>query len=322
MDIEAFIEKSRPRWQRLEALLDSAADETLGRAGLHELLVLYRATCADLNRARGLTANPELLGSINQLTGRAYRFIYRGRPAARLDARQLLLRDLPDTFQRQRRWVVASAAALILGAALGFGAALVEPDGGASLIPPQMLTQSPSRRVEQIEHGKERIDSVSKATEFGSFLYTHNIQVSFLTFALGAISFVGGLFMLFYNGVLLGAVAARYLLDGAGTFFVAWVGPHGALEIPSIVFAGAAGLLAGKALLVPGEEGRPAALRRAAPDCFRMLLGCALLLVCAGLIEGSFSQFSARAVPYAVKISFGLVLFCAMTAWLFVPRRR
>ena len=137
-----------------------------------------------------------------------------------------------------------------------------------------------------------------------------------------ALTFVGALAMLFYNGVLLGAVAAQYLIDGAGTFFVAWVGPHGALEIPSIVFAGAAGLVAGRALLFPGDEGRPAALRASFPAVLRMLCACAILLVFAGLIEGSFSQMSARAVPHAVKIAVACVLFAAMNAWLFLGRAR
>ena len=78
MDIETFIEARRPRWARLEVLLDEARDAAegeLGRARLHELLVLYRGACADLNQARALTANPELLGTINQRVGRAYRFI-------------------------------------------------------------------------------------------------------------------------------------------------------------------------------------------------------------------------------------------------------
>jgi len=226
IEIERFIEERSPRWKRLGALLDSAQDEELGRDRLQELLLLYRSACADLNQARALTANAVLLANVNQL--------YRGRPATHVDAKRFLLEDVPATFRREARWVRVAVLALVAGAAVGTAAVLVDPAGTEALIPAQMFTESPRQRVEQIESGKERIDSVSKATEFGAFLYTHNIQVSFLTFALGALTFVGGIVMLFYNGVLLGAVGARYLLDGAGTFFVAWVGPHGALELPSI----------------------------------------------------------------------------------------
>jgi uncharacterized membrane protein SpoIIM required for sporulation len=72
---------------------------------------------------------------------------------------------------------------------------------------------------------------------------------------------------------VLGAVAGLYLLDGVQLFFLAWVGPHGALELPAIVFAGAAGLVAGHALWLPGRLSRGAALRRALPSLWAMLLG-------------------------------------------------
>lgn len=325
-DLERFVSERSPRWKRLEALLDEAREtpqSELGRERLHELLLLYRSACADLNQARALTANPQLLGTVNQLVGRAYRFIYqRRRGAAPVRWKEFFLRDIPRTFRSEERWVRLATAAFVVGAAVGFAAVIRDPAHARSLLPGEFFTESPKARVEQIESGDERVDTLRKASEFGAFLYTHNIQVSFLTFAAGAITFAGALILLFYNGILLGAVAAQYLIDGAGTFFVAWVGPHGALEIPSIVFAGAAGLVAGKALLFPGDQGRPAALRASFPAVFRMLCACAVLLVFAGLIEGSFSQMSARSVPYAAKIAVAGALFAAMIAWLFAGPRR
>jgi len=322
-ELERFIDERGARWKRLAALLEDVQEtrETdLGRARLQELVLLYRSACADLNRARTLTANPQLIGSLNQLIGRAYRFIYRRRPSSRLDLKGFFLRDVPATFRRRIRFIQLAAAAMLAGAAVGFCAVVANPAHARALLPRQFFVERPAARVERIETGKERIQTLREATAFGAYLYTHNIQVSFLTFALGALTFAGGICLLFYNGVLLGAVSAQYLADGAGAFFVAWVGPHGALELPSIVFAGAAGLIAGNALLMPGDSGRAAALRDAFPSVFRMLAACAALLVCAGLIEGSFSQLSARSVAYPVKIGVALALFAAMCFWLFGRR--
>jgi uncharacterized membrane protein SpoIIM required for sporulation len=109
--------------------------------------------------------------------------------------------------------------------------------------------------------------------------------------------------------------------DGVSTFFLAWVGPHGALELPSIAFAGAAGLIAGRALLLPGNRSVGASLRAALPDVRRMLLGTAAILVLAGLIEGSFSQFTAKTFPYALKIAFAAGLFVLLLVYLFFWRR-
>jgi uncharacterized membrane protein SpoIIM required for sporulation len=322
MDVEDFVREREPRWQGLEGLLERAEESPesdFGPERLLELVRLYRLSCSDLNQLRSLTANPQLLGRLNQLVGRGYRFVYQHqnvRPGLKA-VRRFLLRDVPATFRAEYRWVLSAALALLVGAAVGFGAVVVEPDNARTLIPEEFFAESASDRVHHIEHDKERIDNTEKATALGAFLYTHNIQVAFLCFSLGALTLVFGWVLLFYNGLLLGAVAAQYLLDGVGTFFLAWVGPHGALELPALVFASAAGLRAGSALLLPGEVGRAAAIRTAFPSVWRMLLTSVLLLVFAGLIEGSFSQFSSRAVPYGVKIGFALVLFTSMVAWLF-----
>ena len=55
---------------------------------------------------------------------------------------------------------------------------------------------------------------------------THNIKVSIFTLALGMTWGIGTLIMLFYNGVILGAVALDYVLAGETTFLLGWLLPH------------------------------------------------------------------------------------------------
>jgi uncharacterized membrane protein SpoIIM required for sporulation len=216
--------------------------------------------------------------------------------------------------------VLVAAAAFLAGMVFGALAILVDPANGPRLIPQEFFTESPAQRVEKIERGDERIDNVEKALMFGASLYTHNIKVAFLAFSLGALTIVMGLVILFYNGVVLGAVATMYVIDDVSVFFFAWVGPHGALELPAIIFGGAAGLVAGRALLMPGDLSRGASLRRVLPSVWRMMIGAALTLVMAGLIEGSFSQFSAKTIPYPLKIAVASLLFLGLMTYLFLRR--
>jgi len=323
MDLDRFIRLRRQRWARLEILLDTAEQSAkMDAPALQELLSLYRQACSDLNEARSYTANAALIGRLNDLTGRGYRFVYRGARTLELRGavQRFLSYEVPATFRREKRFVLAAAAALLIGAAVGLAAVAADRENGRLLIPAEFFSESPRERVAKIESGEERVDSVDKALTFGASLYTHNIQVSFLAFALGALTVAGGLLLLFYNGVILGAVAGMYFLDGVSTFFFAWVGPHGSLELPAIVFGGAAGLCAGRALLAPGSRTPATALREAFPSVWRMMLGAALVLVLAGLIEGSFSQFSARIFPYPLKIGVAVVLFLGLMGWLFARR--
>ena len=326
MSLEAFVHERQGRWRRLDELLAAAEDSPeweLGTERLQELVRLYRQACSDLNEARSYTANPDLLGRLNDLTGRGYRFVYRRSHGRRWReaAARLFSEEVPRAFRAERGAVLAAAAAFVLGAVLGFGAVVADRDNGERLIPPQFFSESPRERVERIEAGEERIDSVGEAAAFGAYLYTHNIRVSFLAFALGALTLVGGFAILFSNGVLLGAVGAMYWLDGVQGFFFAWVGPHGALELPAIVFGAAAGLRLGRGLWLPGDVSEARALRKALPNVARMLVATVVVLVVAGLIEGSFSQFSARTFPHALKIGVAATLLALLLTWLFFGRR-
>lgn len=322
MNIERFLSDRRPVWNELDALLRRAEQVELSRTEMHELVELYRRTCSDLNRARSYTANPEILGHLNQLTGRAYRYIYRAAHETPVWTTfvKLVTREIPAAFRKEKLYVLVAAAAFLAGTIFGSAAVLVDPSNGERLVPPMFFTESPRERVEKIERGDERIENMEEALLFGASLYTHNIKVSFLAFSLGALTILLGIAILFYNGVILGAIGTLYFLDDVSVFFFAWVGPHGALELPAIIFGGAAGLLAGRALLMPGNLSRGASLRRVLPSVWRIMIGAALTLVLAGIIEGSFSQFSAKTIPYVAKISVAVLLFVGLMIYLFLRR--
>jgi uncharacterized membrane protein SpoIIM required for sporulation len=325
MELQRFISERQPQWLRLSRLLDEVEDRPdreIGIGRVQEIVALYRQTCSDLNKARSYTANEAVLARLNALTGRGYRFVYRRQPRGltREGVNRFFRHEVPSVFQRRRLAVLWAGAALLSGAVLGFGAVLASAQWAERLVPAQFFTHSPKERVERLEESEERIQGVQEAADFASHLYTHNIRVSFLAFSLGALSIVGGLWILFYNGVILGAVAASYLVDGVHVFFLAWVGPHGALEIPAIVFAGAAGLVAGRALLLPGEQSSAMSLRGVFPDVWRMMIATCCVLVVAGIIEGSFSQFTAKTIPYSLKIGVAATLFAALFVYLFGGR--
>jgi uncharacterized membrane protein SpoIIM required for sporulation len=324
MNVERFIAERRPVWKELDDALRAAEarSEKTSREELHQIVELYRRAASDLNRVQSYTANPEVLGYLNQLVGSAYRFVYRAGHETRLlgSFGELVLRDIPAAFRRHRVAVAMAALAMLLGVVVGAGAVFLNPANGARLVPGEFFTESPHERVTRIEEGDERIDNAEKALYFSASLYTHNIKVSFLAFTLGALTIIGGVWLLFYNGVILGAVAAMYILDDVPVFFFAWVGPHGALELPAIVFGAAAGLVGGRALLMPGDVSRGASLRAVLPGVWRMIVGTMLTLVLAGIVEGSFSQFSSKSIPYPLKIAVAVVLFTGLMMFLFLRR--
>jgi uncharacterized membrane protein SpoIIM required for sporulation len=176
--------------------------------------------------------------------------------------------------------------------------------------------QTPTQRVQ-----KEMEDQGKKISQargrFSAELMTHNTQVAFFTLGLGMTWGLGTIVMLFYNGVILGAVALDYVVDGQLVFLMGWILPHGSVEIPAILLAGQAGLVLGHALIGWGNRlPRRLRLRAVLPDMVTMAGGVAVLLVWAGIVESFFSQYHEPVVPYALKIAFGVVQLGALTLFL------
>jgi uncharacterized membrane protein SpoIIM required for sporulation len=120
--------------------------------------------------------------------------------------------------------------------------------------------------------------------------------------------------MLFYNGAMLGAVALDYVIAGESEFLMAWLSPHGVVEIPAILLAGQAGLILASALIGWGKRiSLRQRMRRISNDLLTLIFGVALMLVWAGIIEAFISQYHEPVMPYAFKISLAVIELLLLT---------
>jgi uncharacterized membrane protein SpoIIM required for sporulation len=146
---------------------------------------------------------------------------------------------------------------------------------------------------------------------------THNIKVAFTTLALGITWGIGSLLVLFYNGVILGAVSADYVAAGQSTFLLAWLLPHGASEIPAILVGGQAAFVLAGALIGHGSRTtRRERFRAVGHDLLWLAGGLAVMLVWAGIVEAFLSQYHHPVVPYSLKIAFGATELALLTLYL------
>jgi len=178
------------------------------------------------------------------------------------------------------------------------------------------LMETPSERVAREE--KATVDRMSgHKNSFASQLMTNNIRVSLFAFGLGITWGLGTVVVMFYNGVILGAVAADYIQGGQIKFLLGWLLPHGAVEIPAILLAGQAGFMLASALIGWGDPTpRRERMGAISNDLLTIAGGASVLLVWAGLVESFFSQYHEPVLPYAVKIAFGSVELFALFFFL------
>jgi uncharacterized membrane protein SpoIIM required for sporulation len=289
-----------------------------------QVLALFQRACSDLSRIGSANSEPELRTYLETLVGRGYAEIHSSyRRAHRFAPLHWFMRTLPRTFRRQGWAFATSCIVTLVGMIVGGVLLMVSPYGKEVTMSafPYWAQQTPSQRVAREEKmtkaKKEQLQSFEKhKSTFAGQLMQHNTQVAIGTLAMGLTYGIGTLVMLFYNGVILGAITLDYIQDGQAVFLFGWLLPHGAFEIPAILIAGQAGFVLARALIGWGtRDGLRARLRMVTPDLATLIGGAALMLVWAGFVESFLSQYHEPVVPYWLKIGFGVTELAVLTGF-------
>lgn len=308
---DRFIEKHKTAWQRLEdllKLLDSSSLRRLHREEVRELGRIYRRTASDLAIARAESRDPRLINYLNSLVIRAHGRIYQADAQGGSRIKGFFARDFPQTFRRTWRYTAVSFSVFAVFSVIGFLGTKYDPEFS------ELVGVPPAFRELYIENKVHWWEDLNEANQVGaSRIMTNNVQVTIFTFAYGALFGVGTLYTLAFNGAVNAAVLALTYRAGYGNELLTFMIGHGVIELSCIFIAGGAGLLIGSALLMPGDLSRADALKSRGKDAIRLMMGVAVLLVVAGVIEGFISP---APIPPAIKFSIGAITGLAMYSYL------
>ena len=279
---------------------------SLSQPELRELGLLYRQAAADLSAVRADRSSRTLEQYLNKLVARAHNFVYSGSRTSFAGLWRFMLHSYPRLLRRLSGYVWLATAITLAAGALGVFITLVHPQFGEIFLG--------AEKMEGIRQHHLWMDSIlSVKPQASSAIMTNNIGVCFAAFAGGITAGLGTIYLLFFNGLMLGTIAtvcARYHLSLSLWSFVA---AHGALELPSIMLAGAAGLRLAAGMLFPGMLRRRDALALAGLEAVQLVAGTIPLLVIAGTLEAFLSPTHA---PNALKFSVGALLFAGLCLWL------
>jgi uncharacterized membrane protein SpoIIM required for sporulation len=308
---DRFIEKHKTAWQRLEdllKLLDSSSLRRLHREEVRELGRIYRRTASDLAIARAESRDPRLINYLNSLVIRAHGRIYQADAQGGSRIKGFFARDFPQTFRRTWRYTAVSFSVFAVFSVIGFLGTKYDPEFS------ELVGVPPAFRELYIENKVHWWEDLNEANQVGaSEIMTNNVRVTIGTFALGALFGVGTLYSLAFNGAVNAAVLALTYRAGYGHDLLTFMIGHGVIELSCIFIAGGAGLLIGSALLMPGDLSRADALKSRGKDAIRLMMGVAVLLVVAGIIEGFISPAPIRP---AIKFSIGTITGLALYSYL------
>ncbi|WOO42175.1 stage II sporulation protein M [Rubellicoccus peritrichatus] len=326
LDIDKFVRERSDAWEQYEKLLTRMENAPNKRLSIEEAQSFYRLhqqAASDLAKLESYASDPATIKRLEGLVARGYGEMHdnEGRPAVRM-FRLWFMQTFPLVIRRHISSLYFVMAVFFAGSLFGGLAVMLDPDSKDVIMPFSHLLGDPSERVadEEASLGK---DLEGGKTYFSAYLMTNNIKVSIFAMALGMTFGVGTIVILFYNGVIIGAVVMDYLLAGEWIFLLGWLLPHGSVEIPSILLAGQAGLVLGKALLFKdGRKPMRSRLKDVRSDLITLIAGVAILLVWAGLVEAFLSQYHEPIIPYSVKIVFGLAQLTALIAFIVFGGRK
>jgi uncharacterized membrane protein SpoIIM required for sporulation len=317
MASDRFIDERKSAWQRLEdllRLLDRTSLRRLHREEVRELGRIYRRTASDLAIARAESRDPRLINYLNNLVIRAHGRIYRADAQGGQRIRAFFTRDFPQTFRRTWKYTAVSFAVFLIFGSLFFLGTRLDPEFS------EFAGVSAGFREVFIETKTHWWEDLNEASQIGSSqILTNNIRVTFYAFALGAMLGVGTIYVLAFNGAVVGALMALVYRAGYGNELVTFMVGHGVIELSCIFISGGAGLLVGSALLMPGDLSRGDALKTRGLEAIRLISGCVPLLVLAGIIEGFISP---APINPAIKFSIGGVTGVGLYTYLLLAGRQ
>ncbi len=312
MDYARFIRLRRPLWDAFDGELAAAREmRKVGYDGLEEMALRYRQVLHDhaLAAARfpGTAAARRLqalaLAGTRRLTGEGRR-----RPGTVA----FFARTFPAAFQRQRDLNLIALALFLLAVLWGLAMAVLRPELGLVFLGPEAV-----RGLEEGRLWTESLVTTVPPSISSSGIATNNITVALSAWGGGVLAGLIPLYIVLFNGFLLGAIAGvtlHYSMAGALLRFIA---AHGILELTLILVCSAAGLRLGRALVAAGDVPRPLALRAASRDALAVLLGCLPWFVVLALVEVFVSP--SPDLPAGAKLVLGLALEGAFLALALRP---
>jgi uncharacterized membrane protein SpoIIM required for sporulation len=313
MDIDRFIATNQPAWQRL-ADLAGRGGRAIGRLApgeLDELVRLYQRVATHLSYARTYYRDPALTMQLSSLVAKAGAVVYGTRPRTLRALTWFFAVTFPAAVWHARRFIGVAFAlfalpALAMAVWVGTSPAAVETLGSAAA------------REAYVNEDFEAYYASEEATQFATQVFTNNVRVGFMAFALGIAGCVGTAWVLLNNGAALGMVAGLFAAVGQQPRFWGLILPHGMLELTAVFVAGGSGLALGWALLSPGDRTRGTALAEEGRRAVVLVLGLVVVFGVAGVIEGFVTG---QPWPTWLRVGIGLVAEAAFLTYVVVLGR-
>lgn len=277
-----FIRRNIDKWKKTEQLMERTA-----KLSPDQLANAYIDLTADLAFAQTHYPTSRITIYLNNLASALHNLIYRNKREKWTRIITYWTTEVPLVMYQARKELRISLYIFVLSVLIGIISALNDENFVRLILGNSYVDMT----LNNIANG-EPMAIYGSANEALMFLgiTVNNIRVSFMAFTFGIFTSFGTGYILFQNGVMLGAFQTFFFQEGllSESMLAIWL--HGTLEISAIIIAGAAGIALGNGWLFPGTYSRLESFKRGARKGLKIVVGTIPVFILAGFIEGFFTR--------------------------------
>lgn len=307
-----FIRLNIDKWRGFEGIVEKAS-----RLSPDSLADTYVELTSDLVFAQTYFPNSRITIYLNNLSSALHNILYRNKREKWTRIFTFWTREVPETMFQTRKLLLCSGLIFVASVLIGVISALNDATFVRLILGDSYVDMT----LHNIVSGEPMaVYQGSGEVEMFLGITMNNIFVSFYAFVMGLFTSFGTGYILFQNGVMVGAFQTFFFQEGllGESMLAIWL--HGTLEIWAIIVAGAAGLALGNGWLFPGTYSRIESFKRGAKRGLKIIIGAVPIFVTAAFIEG----FITRHTHLPVYIRLGIILLSLafiLFYYIYLPKK-
>lgn len=292
----SFVKQNKEKWLVFEKALHNNV-----KINPDDLASYYIQLTNDLSYAQTYYADSKTLLYLNSLASEAHQKIYITKRESKNKIISFWKYEFPLFFKAYHKTLLYAFLIFMSAVLIGVVSTLNDDSFVRLILGDSYVNMT----IENIENG-EPMAVYKSGSEIGTFLgiTINNIRVAIFAFAAGVVFSAGTIYILFSNGIMLGAFITFFynygILEKTSTIWL-----HGTIEISVIVIAGCAGLVMGNSFLFPKTYSRRIAFMKGAKDGLKIVVSTIPFFIIAGFIEGFITRLGEKMHPI---LAYGIIL--------------
>ena len=268
-----FIKKNADKWNEYQHSPTDNPDETAER---------FVSLIDDLSYAKTFYPKSKVTRWINGIAAGIYQSIYKNKKEKYSRIFQFWKFELPLLFKKYQRIFLFTTTVFVLFVVIGFFASMHNEQFVRGVLGDGYVDMT----EENISKG-DPFGVYKDGNPFSMFVWIgfNNISVAFKAFIGGFTLGLVTIWIMWGNGLMLGAFQYMFFAKGLGikSVLVIWI--HGTLEISAIVIAATAGFILASGILFPGTYARGVSFKRGAKDAAKVLISLIPIFIVAAFFE-------------------------------------